>query len=284
MGNNDTEELHTLSRSVFASLSESVLIYDLQGNIVQMNSAAQQLFEVQPEAFVGISWCQFLASLKPYELEHPEDGSKPQSIIGCDRDDILPQTNSNGTSLCTPSGHELQIHLASAPVYNRQGKLIGGYTICHDLTAHHQQEARTLQAFTSLLTLVEQLVAIACREETGIDKETCAISPILVTGKLLVEIIAKVLNCHYVDVFAIDPQGDRQHLLGASNLTPEQEQRLREETEQAPLSDYIDEATIAQLHANQVVLLDLQQQPYVTPRSDFGARYRLLALWYSMES
>ncbi len=134
-----------------------------------------------------------------------------------------------------------------------------------------QKESRNLQAFTSLLALVEAMAAIPDQGETG------TASPITIAGKSLADITSQVLGCQYVIVYALDSPNECHRVWGLSGFTPEQEQRLRAEANQTPLADYLDAAIIAKLHANQVVVFDLAHQPFVTSRATFGARYRLIA-------
>lgn len=141
------------------------------------------------------------------------------------------------------------------------------------------QDHRTLQAFHSLLTLVEALATITDQEENRSYAGMLEPPPITLTeaGQAFAEITKQVLHCKYVGVFILDPPDERQRLIGSDGLSPAETQRLQEDTHQVPLSDYIDEAAIIQLRAQQVVTLDLQKQPFVTPRSAHGARYRLIA-------
>ncbi len=142
-----------------------------------------------------------------------------------------------------------------------------------------QQTPPTLQAFISLLTLVEALAAITEQRENAQCVEPGNVPTITLrsTGQAFAEIAKQVLQCKYVGVLALEPPDERQRLIGSSGLPPEEEHRLHEDTFQVPLADYIDTAAIAQLHTDQVVLLDLQTRPFVTTRSIHGARYRLVA-------
>lgn len=264
-------ELNILFNAAFASLNEGVLIYTLQGVIVHANAAALQLFGVQAEMVLGKTYQQFIDELKMHEAKCPfpvVDQFNNDQLLASQQDDSAIQTQAKG---------EIHVHITSAPLYNQQGNLIGGYILFHDVSAQYQKECHTLQAFTSLLTLVERLAAIPGQEEHTCEEIAEGISPVFVAGQALADVIAQVINCRYVDVFALSGPDERQHLLGTGNLTFEQAQRLRSETEQTPLIDYIDEEKIARLHANEVVLLDLNKHPYVKPHSSFGARYRLVA-------
>jgi len=139
------------------------------------------------------------------------------------------------------------------------------------------QNYRALQAFTALLKLVDALAAIPDQKESELDKIGCLPITLAEAGAALADIICEVLNCHYVGVIALDPPNDLQRLLGVSGLNPEEKQILNKDTLQVPLKDYIDDVACAQLHANQVVIVDLRQRPFRTPRSSHGARYRLVA-------
>lgn len=146
-------------------------------------------------------------------------------------------------------------------------------------TKQQEQNQHILRAFTALLTLVDALAAITDLKESAPSPETQRAGPITLTeaGQSFAEIAERVLDCIYVAVFALDPPDERQRMLGVSGLDTEEKQKLFEDTNQTPLADYVDADTIAQLHANKVVTLDLQQQPFMTPRSTHGARYRLVA-------
>jgi len=149
----------------------------------------------------------------------------------------------------------------------------------HDATSQ-QQNQPTLQAFISLLTLVEALASIteACESaQRGGETGHAPTITLRAAGQAFAEIAQQVLQCKYVGMLALDPPDERQRLIGSSGLSPSEEQRLNEDTFQVPLTDYVDADAIARLHADQIVLLDLQERPFVTTRSIHGARYRLVA-------
>lgn len=150
-----------------------------------------------------------------------------------------------------------------------------------DAATQYQQDERTLQAFTSLLTLVEALASITDQAEntTCSETENVPVPPITLAtaGQSFAEITNRALNCTYVAVFALDPPDERQRLLGIDGLSPQEIKQLQSDTDQTPLANYIDAEALAQLHANQIVALDLKARPFVTTRSTHGARFRLVA-------
>jgi signal transduction histidine kinase len=142
------------------------------------------------------------------------------------------------------------------------------------------QDQRTLQAFTCLLTLVEALSSITEQEQKFSRAGEENMPPITLSeaGHAFAKIAQQVLDCKYVGVIALGaPPDERQRLIGTSGLPPEEEAILARDTEQTPLADYVDASVVEQLHNDQVVGLDLQEQPFLTVRSTHGARFRLVA-------
>lgn len=143
----------------------------------------------------------------------------------------------------------------------------------------YHQNHHTLQAFTSLLTLVEALSAITEQGEYTSHAEAENAPPITLAAasKSFAEIVQQVLDCSYVAVIAVDPPDERQRLLGTSGLSAKEAQILYNDTNQTPLTEYVNQTVITQLHNDQVAALDLKLQPFLADRSMHGARFRLVA-------
>ncbi len=146
-----------------------------------------------------------------------------------------------------------------------------------NIAEQRHKELSTLQTFAFLLKLVEALIDIQDQEERTLFKQVDHTSPGIVAGTSFANFSSQILGYRYVGVFALDPPEDRLRLLGVSGLSPEHEQRFRAATDQTPLTVYLDTTAIHQLHANQVVTLDLKQLSTVSSDAPFGARYLLIA-------
>ena len=118
-----------------------------------------------------------------------------------------------------------------------------------DVTEPYHQDHRTLQAFTSLLTLVEALTTITEQGESAscAEAENVPPDPLAAAGKSFAMLAQQVLDCKYVGVFALDPPDDRQRMLGTSGLSPEEEEILLKDTNQTPLADYVNAEVIAKI-------------------------------------
>lgn len=148
-----------------------------------------------------------------------------------------------------------------------------------DATEQYHQNHHTLQAFTSLLTLVEALSTITEQGEYTSHAEAENAPPITLAdaGKSFAEIAQQVLDCSYVAVIALDPPDERQHLLGTSGLSAKEAKILYANTDQTPIAHYVHENVITQLHNDQVAEMDLKLQPFLTTSATHGARFRLVA-------
>lgn len=148
-----------------------------------------------------------------------------------------------------------------------------------DAAEQYHQGHHTLQAFTSLLTLVEALSTITEQGECTSRAEAENAPPITLAaaGKSFAEIAQQVLDCNYVAVIALDPPDERQRLLGTSGLSAQEAKILLKDIDQTPLALYVNGTAIEQLHNDQVVALDLKLQPFIMGRSTHGVRFRLVA-------
>ncbi|HET8845567.1 MAG TPA: GAF domain-containing sensor histidine kinase [Ktedonobacteraceae bacterium] len=145
-------------------------------------------------------------------------------------------------------------------------------------TVDSQKERRSFQqAFATLLTLIEALSSITGQEEIAMLTSESEADPVNIAGQSLAEITRQALGCQYVAVIGLSSPDYTQRLLGVSGLTYEQEQRYRADADHTTLADYMSTATIASLRNDQAAAIDLQKQPFATPRSTFGIRYRLIA-------
>ena len=145
-----------------------------------------------------------------------------------------------------------------------------------DVATQYHSEQRTIQAFMSLLALVEALTEIM--DQTALPgTEGVPLLTLEDAGQAFAEITNRVLNCKYVGVFALDLPGELQRLLGVDGLPASEIQRLRKDTAGVPLANYLDDAALVQFRANQILTLDLKVRPFVTERSTHHARYRLVA-------
>ncbi|GCE24506.1 sensor histidine kinase [Dictyobacter kobayashii] len=267
----ENPELTTLFQAVFEPMTVGVFLYNRAGYVVHINTASQKMLELQPEEIIG-----------RYYSEWPERFGARTEQGQLPVDSSLQHTpyyhvQQQDAWMHLSSGRELLVNVTSSPLFDQHNRLIGYASLMRDITHEWEKEHHTLNAFTSLLKLVEEFATIPDQKHFFGQDETGEVAPIMAAGQLLAEVVSQVISCSYIDIFMLEAPDERQHIIGISGLSAREQQQLRKEVEGTPLRDYIDATAIADLHANHVVPLDLQQKPYVTTHTHFGARYRLIA-------
>ena len=264
-------ELTILFQAVFEPMTAGVFLYNRAGYVVHINTASQKMLELQPEEIIGRYYSEW--------SEHFGAQAEPGQLAVADILQHAPYNHVHQREawMHLPSGREILVNVTSSPLFDQQKRLIGCASLMRDITHEREKENRTLYAFTSLLKLVEELAVIPDQEHFFGEDEAEEVAPIMAVGRLLAEVVSQVISCRYIDIFMLEAPDERHHIIGLSGFSASEQQQLRKEVEGTPLSDYLDAATIADLHANHVVPLDLEQQPYTIPHTHFGARYRLLA-------
>lgn len=267
----ENSELTTLFQTVFEPMTTGVFLYNRAGYVVHINTALQKMFEVQPAEIIGRHYSEWPERFGT----RAEQGQLPVASIL--QHTPYHRVQQQEAWMHLASGRKLLVNVTSSPLFDQHKRLIGCASLIRDITHEWEKENHTLYAFTSLLKLVEELATIPDQKYFFGQDEAREVAPIMAAGQLLADVVLQVISCSYIDIFMLEAPDERQHIIGISGLSAREQQQLRKEVEGAPLSDYIDAAAIADLHANHVVLLDLQQKPYTKPHTQFGARYRLLA-------
>ncbi|MGI4830256.1 MAG: ATP-binding protein [Janthinobacterium lividum] len=125
-------------RAVLASLSEAVVVCDLNGTIELMNPAAERLS----------GWTQAEAARKPFDIAFPlrtaEPEIVPESPIATIQRELRTIVSAQTLQLERRDGSEVNLDQSGAPIYERGGKLSGVVLILHDVTQQRRTQAALL--------------------------------------------------------------------------------------------------------------------------------------------
>lgn len=263
-------------RAVFETMKDGVIFRDREKRALLMNAAARRLLELGSEIDITEEPYQNLYTLYKVYDEHRRPMSIEQwPMSRILHGEVLSSEQPVDVTVHLPSGHEVVLGISGAPVYDRQGHMIGGVCAMHEITEARQKEHRTQQALNELLTIVEEVSLLPLQSDEPTD--VVPVPPLHSIGQHITEIIRQVLQCWFVSCISIEQQTGSLHFLGVSGLTAQEERIYRGEVEQSSLSNYLEQADIARLHANEVLIRDLVTQSYRQPLPDFGVRYRLIA-------
>ena len=122
-------------RAILISLSEAVVVCDLQGNIELMNPAAEQLS----------GWGQAEAAGKSFDLAFPlrvtDTHQRPEPPVATVRRELRTITSAAPLLLPRRDGSEVIVDQSGAPIHERNGKISGVVLVLRDVTQQRRTQA-----------------------------------------------------------------------------------------------------------------------------------------------
>lgn len=262
--------------AIFESMADGVLVFDAEGNIIQSNTALRKL--LQMDRFVESFKLPLHQRVNLFELRDEDGQPLPEDqwpIMRILHGESLQGKNAVDTLTHQLDGRDLLLNQAGAPVRDQDNRIIGGVLVFRDVTERRQLERRIKKAFTTLLTLAEEVVRIP--DEIGkLSPEEQPLNSIRAVGQRLVELTSHVLECRFASITLVEPGSERLILIARVGFPLEDKEWIAQEVEQSTLSDYLEPETIEHLRANEVVIRDVAQAPLVR-RSDYNLGNLLIA-------
>jgi signal transduction histidine kinase len=150
--------------AIFEAVTDAVLVYDGEGQIVQMNKAAHQLMErlllSSYETFVTRPLKARVAQVAASDEQGhplPIEQSPPSRILA---GEVLTPDNTADIVLQGTNGQVVHLSVTGGPLRDADGKLTGAVTISHDVTERRRLEQieRQMHAETEARRALLQLI------------------------------------------------------------------------------------------------------------------------------
>jgi PAS domain S-box-containing protein len=263
--------------AVFESITDAVLLFSTEKQILRMNTATRELLVVNQQPDYPSLPANKRISLLEMHDEHghlltEEEWPMTRILHG----EVLKGSNLSDVIIRTLEGREIALSVSGAPVRNHEGELIGALCICRDVTEQRQLEKRTQATLTTLLDMAEALVLVS-DSTTGKSGEFAPV-PTSKIAHRMADLTCRVLGCKRVSITAVELETEVLNPIAVVGLTPGQERQWWDEQRQgARLSDGPDSSLVAKLRANEVALLDLTQPPYSSQPNPFNIHTLLMA-------
>jgi signal transduction histidine kinase len=268
--------------ATFEAIADSVIVYDLQGRILQTNAAARRLFALDTKPRPKPQFFFRFLFWRRRRHEHNEQG--PVMIILDEHGQPLPQeqwplprilsgeeltdAHSMDVVIRAVDGREVRLNVTGASVCNSQGRPAGAVCVFRDVTERRELEQRTHDTLNALLEMAEALVQLP--HETDLMQEQSSTEveeymPAMATeeARRLARLICSVLGCRRVDIIALNPETNILYPIVVVGLTPEQErqwwemQRRYTRMSDSPYPEYL-----TRLRAKEVLVLDMTQPAF----------------------
>ena len=276
----ETMEPANQLETIFASIPDGIIVFDLKGKILRMNPAVQTLFELAASEnfYRGTSYYQFMRRYKIRDENQQFISWKHWPISRIIRGDIISGPQEDTIMIRVPSRGNVYVTISCAPVLDSQHHRIGAICVFHDMTDHHRNKLRIRQINTALLTLIRAIAHIPTAVDCWSPAATLLLPPAMsLIGQRLVDLTGQLLECDMVLLLSLGPPADHLSYVAMWGLTPEQEQRRRENSGRFSLADFLDKTTLAHLYANKEVSIipDHIRIPFLD-QSDLRTRSILL--------
>ncbi len=276
--------------ATFEAIADSVIVYDLQGRILQTNAAARRLFALDTKPRPKPQFFSRFLFWRRRQREQNEQG--PVMVILDEHGQPLPQerwplsrilsgeeltdAHSMDVVIRAVDGREVSLNVTGASVYNSQGRSAGAVCVFRDVTERRELERRTHDTLNALLEMAEALVQLP--HETDLMQEQSSTEveeylPAMATeeARRLARLICSVLGCRRVGIIALNPETNILYPVVVVGLTPEQErqwwemQRRYTRMSDSPYPEYV-----ARLRAKEVLVLDMTQPPFSNQPDLYG--------------
>lgn len=142
--------------AVFEAMTDGILVYDAEENVVRMNSAIRQLLGLDTQhatEYVALS----VSERKRYLMMRDEHGvllpfeQWPQHRLL--QGEILADANAVDVIVRTIDGRDIQMNISGAPIRDQNGHITGAVAICRDVTERRRLEReiqRRMEEFLSM--------------------------------------------------------------------------------------------------------------------------------------
>lgn len=127
--------------AVLEAMADGVFVYDQEGQIVQMNTAAGELlFPGVDIDFAASSLQERLAFLQVRDVQGQPLSQQDWPVQRILHGEVLRERNAVDVLLRSLDGRELQVRISGAPMRDKQGKVIGAVSIGRDVTERRRLE------------------------------------------------------------------------------------------------------------------------------------------------
>ncbi|MBV9688515.1 MAG: PAS domain S-box protein [Ktedonobacteraceae bacterium] len=254
--------------AIFETITDALLVYDMQGNVTLANQAASQ-FNIACDSQQGGK-----KLLSQYQVRDCEGEPLPPERQPCQRvlqGETLTGTNAQEVQVPFPDGSVVELSITGAPIRDESSQIKGAALLCRDVTERRRLERRTQTTLEALLEIAEKLVNLP----EGAERDAEASSKI---AQHLVEMLSRALGCERVSIISIEQQTQALYSLAVVGLPSEQEQLWQQKQPSNSLSKLLQDISIeAGLRTGEVLLLDFTQLPLRERPNPYGIQRMVLA-------
>jgi PAS domain S-box-containing protein len=249
--------------AIFEALTDGLIVYDRQGQILRSNSTARQMLGMESYSaeFASRSLAERVAVYQPRdEYGHPLT-LKALPVNRLLAGERLAGSEAVNIRLCTLDGREVLLTITGTPFYDEQEQIRGAVCVLRDVTEQKHMRRR-LQILDALIEIVEILVQYAGPQELMVIAENPIVTGTQRIGKTILALAQPLLGYSHAIILEIQTESQLLSPLCMTGFLPEAEDLLQTHLTGVHLSALIaDPATMALLQQQELASFDITQSP-----------------------
>ena len=261
----------------FEAIVDGVYVYDAQGHLLRMNTAAQTFSQLlgQPE-YLARSFPERISSFTALDEHKQRLENSDLPLIRVLRGEMLTGSQTNDSILLQQNGTDILMNMSGAPIWDDEGRIQGAVIVSRDITQRRKLELRTHEALDALLAMT-QLIGHGYGTEDETHEQSILTAQEI--ARRIAELTRDFLGCQRLSFSIIEPDTEIMRPIAVVGLSQEQEQQWWKEQQQqeSRLEDSPDQTIVERLQAKEVVLFDMTQPPQNSYPNPYGIRTMLIA-------
>jgi PAS domain S-box-containing protein len=267
--------------AIFEAMTDGVYVYDSQGQLVRMNTAAKAFSPLfRQTEYLARPFPKRISSFPARDQYREPLENSDLPLTRLLRGEILTGLHMADTLLLLQNGTEILLNISGAPIWSKDDQIKGAVVVSRDVTELRNLELRTHEALEALLAMT-QLIGHGFEDRAGTEPETHEQASFTAqkTARRMAELTRDFLHCQRLSISIIEPDTEIMRPLSVVGLSKEQEQQWWREQQQqeSRLVDNPDQSLVQRLQANEVVLLDMTQPPWNSYPNPYAIRTILIA-------
>ena len=265
----------------FEAIVDGVYVYDAQGHLLRMNTAAQTFSQLlgQPE-YLARSFPERVSSFTALDEHKQRLENSDLPLTRVLRGEMLTGSQTNDTIMLQQNGTEILMNMSGAPIRDDEGRIRGAVIVSRDITERRKLELRTHEALDALLAMT--LLIGHGFENTDRTEDKTHEQTILTAQEIarrMAELTRDFLGCQRLSFSIIEPDTEIMRPIAVVGLSQEQEQQWwkEQQRQESRLEDSPDQTIVQRLQAKEVVLFDMTQPPQNSYPNPYGIRTMLIA-------
>jgi PAS domain S-box-containing protein len=267
--------------AIFEAITDSVYVYDSQGQLVRMNAAAKTFSPLfRQSEYLRRPFPKRISSFPVRDQYRQPFENSDLPLLRILRGEILTGLHTADTLLLQQNGTDILLNISGAPIWSKEGQIKGAVVVSRDVTELRNLELRTHEALEALLAMT-QIIGHGFENSDGTEDETQGQKSLTAQeiARRMAQLTSHFLDCQRLSISIIDPDSKVIRPLAVVGLSAEQEQQWWKEQQQqeSRLVDDPDQSSVQRLQANEVVLLDMTQPPWNSYPNPYAIRTMLIA-------